>query len=110
MRTYTLPENTVAGGMVVDLDRPLTAVDGSRWTWTGTRDTTGMPLVQTTDGTPAARLSLVYAMRGPLLAAPRTVTAADQKAALTAFTRPGPHDPTPRTVAHLLNRLHRRAA
>ncbi|MFC8859293.1 phiSA1p31-related protein [[Kitasatospora] papulosa] len=109
MTAYTLPQSTVAGGLAVDLDRPLIAADDSRWTWTGTRDATGMPLVRNGDSAPV-RLSLVYAIRGPLIAAPRPVSAADRHAALTAFTRPGPHDPTPRTVAQLLTRLHRRAA
>ncbi|MFE0243295.1 phiSA1p31-related protein [[Kitasatospora] papulosa] len=100
MSTYTLPQSTVAGGLAVDLDRPLIAADDSRWTWTGSRDNTGMPLVQTAEGAPV-RLSLVYAIRGPLIAAPRPVSAAERHAALTAFTR---------TVAQLLSRLHRRAA
>lgn len=106
--TYTLPETTVAGGLAVDLSRPLIAADGSRWSWAGARDETGMPLVQTSGGAPE-RLSLVYALRGPLIPAPRAVTAADRHAVLTAPARPGPHDPTPRTVAQLLSRLNRRA-
>ncbi|MDX2622484.1 phiSA1p31-related protein, partial [Streptomyces sp. WI03-5b] len=77
MSTYTLPQSTVAGGLAVDLDRPLiAAADDSRWTWTGTRDHTGMPLVQTSGGAPV-RLSLVYALRGPLIASPHPVSAAD---------------------------------
>lgn len=106
---YTLPATTVSGGMAVDLSRPMTGVDGSRWTWTGTYDNTGMPLVQNGDHG-ARRLAFVYALHGPLLAEPAPVTAADRYAALTAFTRPGPDAPTPHTVAQLLARLHRRTA
>lgn len=111
-------ETLSAGKVELDLDRAQHDVFGHRWTWTGTTDETGMAMMETGDDTdlPAAlRLSFVYEMFGPLIPAPRPVTAADRRAALTTPICTSPSQqaapvPTPRTVAGLLGRLRGRSA
>ncbi|MFG2589090.1 phiSA1p31-related protein [Streptomyces sp. NPDC048438] len=116
--TTTTFETLSAGQVDLDLDRAQDDVFGHRWTWTGVMDETGMAMMETGDDTdlPATlRLSFVYEMFGPLIPAPRPVTAADRRAALTrpACTTPSHQAepvPTPRTFAGLLGRLRGRSA
>ncbi|MFJ8863654.1 phiSA1p31-related protein [Streptomyces sp. NPDC102451] len=116
MTTITIPEKLgEVAGFAFDLT--LTWIDtyGCRWTWTGETDTVGMPLMQTGDDSPE-RLSQVYWTYGPLIAAPRPVTGADRRAALTAPTctagdeKDEKETPTPRAFAALLGRLRGRSA
>ncbi|MEV3995773.1 phiSA1p31-related protein [Streptomyces halstedii] len=112
----TIPEKAaVAAGFTFDLTRTWIDTYGSRWTWTGETDSTGMALMKTGDDTPA-RLSHVYWTYGPLIAAPLPVTAADRYAVLTAptCTTTGRQDSTPTatplTFAGILGRIRGRSA
>ncbi|MEU8704166.1 phiSA1p31-related protein [Streptomyces sp. NPDC048565] len=104
-----------AAGCTFDLALTWIDADGSRWAWTGETDTTGMPLMQTEGHTPE-RLSQVYWMYGPLIAAPRPVTVAERRAALMApICTSGDEQgekatPTPRAFAALLGQLRGRSA
>ncbi|MFS0694335.1 phiSA1p31-related protein [Streptomyces nitrosporeus] len=109
MSTHTIPPTLEAAGITYDLTRDLIDVYGTRWTWTGTTDTDGTPLVRTGDD-PAQRLTHVYWTAGPLIQAPAPVTHADRHAAFTTPVCATVPSATPRTVAALLGRLRRRAA
>lgn len=109
MTTVTIPEKVgVAAGFTFDLSRTWIDVYGTRWEWTGTTDSTGQALMRHGGGTPE-RLSHVYWTFGPLIAAPRPVTVAEQRAVLTApactsqAEEPKPV-PTPRTLFGALGR------
>lgn len=116
MTTVTVPEKVgIAAGFEFDLSREWVDVYGARWSWTGESDATGMPMMRTREDAPE-RLSQVYWTYGPLIPAPRPVTAADRFAALTAPTcitgakRVKQATATPRTMAGLLGRLRGRSA
>lgn len=96
--TVTIPEKVgVAAGFRFDLSLTWIDTGGARWTWTGETDHTGMAMMRTGDDTPE-RLSHVYWWSGPLVPAPREITAAERHAAIAAPV------PTPRTVAGILRR------
>lgn len=106
-----------------DLTRTWIDVYGARWEWTGhwqptlLRDgtTSSEPLMQCGEDTPMG-LSLVYETYGPLIPAPRPVTAADRYAVLAAplcahgDEQDAKTTATPLTLAGLLGRLRGRSA
>lgn len=117
----TTPQITtyVLAGTEFDLTRTWVDVYRARWTWTGSWQLTmhpdgavaDEPLMQRKDDPPMV-LSLVYWTYGPLIPAPRRVTSAEVRAAITACPSPAPAQddarPTPRTFALVLQRLRPR--
>lgn len=116
---FTIPEESGMGsGVTIDLSRVQGDVLGWYWTWTGVMDEHGMPLMHTESDAADLRLCFLYDLFGPLIPAPRPVTAEERYTVLAAPACTGPTPaaqgvkvrPTPRVMAGLLGRLRGRSA
>jgi hypothetical protein len=77
---------TILDGVLIDLDRAQTALDGSRWLWTFEWAEAGEPLMLRLDAVGAATLplSVVYRDHGPVIADRQPTTAAMYRQVLEA--------------------------